>query len=214
MARKLSTREATLLAVLGLAAAVALYVAMGAKDTPGGSLRAKALDAGKKQGETAQDKPPVVHTELLAVGIESFDPSGRDLFKYAPRPPSPREIRRAREEAERRRRDAEIAAKRAAEDEARRRVEEEARARELALHPLPPPPPTPPSVTFRYLGYLGPKDAKVAIFEDGKDLLLARKGEIVKEQFRVVEIKWETVVVGFVKPEFKGQTRELAMMRK
>jgi len=27
-------------------------------------------------------------------------------------------------------------------------------------------------------------------------------------------VKWESVVMGFVKPEFKGQTRELTMAHK
>ena len=66
---------------------------------------------------------------------------------------------------------------------------------------------------LRYLGYLGPKDDRIAVFEDGTELLVARRGEIVKQQFRVLEVKWETVVMGYVKPEFKGQTREIAMLR-
>ncbi len=142
--------------------------------------------------------------DLLAARAEAYDANGRDLFKYSQRPPSAEEVRRSREEAARRQKEMEEANQRAALAAARWQQEEKERVKEAVLHPQPPPPPAPPPIDLRYLGYLGPKDDRIAVFEDGKNLLVARKGEVVKDQFRVVEVKWETVVLGFVRAEFKG----------
>jgi len=35
----------------------------------------------------------------------------------------------------------------------------------------------------------------------------------VKKEFRVDEIKYESVVISYVNPTFKGQVRELPLMR-
>ncbi len=210
MARRLSVREGVL---LGFLAVVALgYVWYEAK-APGPARRGAGAGADRKT-EGSPPAPPRVRMDLLARQAESYDGAGRDLFQYAQRPPSAAEVRRLREEAERRRKEIEEAQRRAAEEAERRRKEQEEAAKVAALHPAPPPPPQPPSITLRYLGYIGPKDDRIVVFEDGKEMILARKGEVVKGQFRVVDVKWESVVMGFVRPEFKGQTRELTMARK
>lgn len=213
MARKLSRREAGLLTVLVAALLAYLWYLSGS------GPKTPASKAVSKQGTVAQkkasDRPPVVRMDLLTAKVEEYDPGGRDLFKYAPRPPSEAEVRRLREEAERRRRAAEEEAKRAALEEERRRTEQEAQAREAALRPPgPPPPPTPPPITLRFIGSMGAKDRRIAVLEDGKELLLAHAGEVVKGQYRVVDVRHDTVVMGFVRPEFKGQTRELPMVGK
>ncbi|MBZ5640621.1 MAG: hypothetical protein LAO51_17935 [Acidobacteriia bacterium] len=208
MARKLSAREGVLLGVLAAAGIGYMWLTSG----PDQAGRAgTARDAGAKKGNISAQRPPVVRMDLLTAKTEKYDDQGRDLFKYSQRPPSAAEIRRLREEAARRQKEMEEANKRAAEEAALRLQEAQAKAKEAVLHPQPPPPPTPPSIDLRYLGYLGPKDNRIAVFEDGKDLLVARKGEVVKGLFRVVDVKWETVVMGFVQPEFKGQTQEIAM---
>jgi hypothetical protein len=69
--------------------------------------------------------------------------------------------------------------------------------------------PKPPAINFTYLGYLGPKNGKIAVFEDGNQVMLARAGDVVKDQFRVVEFGFEAVVMGYVDERFKDQTSEL-----
>jgi hypothetical protein len=208
MARKLSSREGILLGALAAAAIGYFWMTSGpvARGLPGATKSA----AGKKGGG-APSRPPVVRMDLLAAKTETYDDQGRDLFKYSQRPPSAAEIRRLREEAARRQKEMEEANKRAVEEAERRQKETQEKAKEIALHPPPPPPPTPPSIDLRYLGYLGPKDNRIAVFEDGKELLVAREGEVVKGQFRLLDVKWDTVVMGFVKPEFKGMVQEIAM---
>ncbi len=210
MARKVSMREGVLLGVL--AAAMLAYFWYSSKPAPSARSAAGRSASATKEKEDAV-RAPVVRMDLLASQSAAYDERGRDLFKYSQRPPSAAEVRRLREEAARRQKEMEEANRRAAEDAARRQKEAEVQAKELALHPPPPAPPTPPAINLRYLGYLGPKDNRIAVFEDGKDLLVARKGDVVKSQFKVVDVKWDTVVMGFVKPEFKGITQELAMMR-
>ncbi len=210
MARKVSAREGILLGVL--AAATLVYFWISSKPEP--VLRSTAAKgASAKKGKDDPFHSPVVRMDLLASRAEPYDERGRDLFKYSQRPPSAAEVRRLREEAARRQKEMEEANRRAAEEAVRRQKEAEERAKEIALHPPPPPPPTPPPINLRYLGYLGPKDNRIAVFEDGKELIVARKGEVVKAQFKVVDVKWDTVVMGFVNPQFKGMTQEIAMTR-
>ncbi len=210
MARKVSAREGVLLGVL--AAATLVYFWVTGKPEPVMRSAASRSAAAKKEKEDAL-RAPVVRMDLLASQSVPYDERGRDLFKYSQRPPSAAEVRRLREEAARRQKEMEEANRRAAEEAARRQKQAEEQAKEAVLHPQPPPPPTPPAINMRYLGYLGPKDNRIAVFEDGKDLIVARKGDVLKGQFKVVDVKWDTVVMGFVKAEFKGMTQEIAMAR-
>jgi hypothetical protein len=210
MARKMSVREGVLLGVLALAGLTYFWVTSG--PDAGGRSGGTGGGTGQK-GKSDGSNPPVVRMDLLAARAESYDEKGRDLFKYSQRPPSAEEIRRLREEAARRQKEMEEANRRAVEEAQRQQKENEERVRQIALNPPPPPPPMPPAITMRYLGYLGPKEGRIAVFEDGGEMLVARKGEVVKGQFKVVDVKWDTVVMGFVKPEFKGMTQELAMTR-
>jgi hypothetical protein len=205
MARKLSKREVGLLSFLTVAAVSYLVYVWLQQGSIG-----RRVDGTAEEKKTAVSKepPPVVRMDLLARPVDPYDGSGRDLFQYSQRPPSAEEIRRLKEEAERRRKEAEEAAKRAAIDAAERQKQQEVAAREAVLHP---PPPQPPAINLRYLGVIGPKDDKIVVFEDAGQLLLARRGEVVKDQFRIVDVKWQSVIMGFVRPEFKGQTRELTM---
>ena len=71
--------------------------------------------------------------------------------------------------------------------------------------------PQPPGIPLKFIGYLGPKDDRIAVFEDGKELYIAQAGEVVQEQFRVVEIRFETVVMGYTDEKWAGRTRELTL---
>jgi len=204
--RKLTRRETVLLSAVALAALIYLgYVSERTMSSRSAEL------IGAEIGELLADTAPVVPMDLLAHGGEDYDRNGRDLFKYSKRPPTAEEL-----EAERLRREAELRARREAEE--RRRAAAEA-AREAAANRPPPPPPTPaekqpPRIPFQYIGYLGPKNDRIAVFQEGEELLLARTGEPLQDLFRVVDIRYESVVMGFTDPEFESRTRELPMKGK
>lgn len=213
MARALTPRERNLALVLILLGVVAMWSVFRPDEEARQAAQAKR-EAQRRREPGAEDAPRV-RMDLLARSSEDVAESARDLFKYAPRPPSRAEVARLKREAEEARRQAEIERKRQEEMAkiAAIQAQKEAEARAL-LPPPPPPPPTPPSINFQYLGYLGPKDGKIAVFMDGQDMVLARVGEVLKREFKVVDIKYDTVVMGYVKKEFQSQTRELPITRR
>jgi hypothetical protein len=62
------------------------------------------------------------------------------------------------------------------------------------------------------LGFVGPPTARIAAFEENNTTFVAKAGEVVKTEFRIDEIKYESVVISYVNPRFKGQVRELPLM--
>ena len=63
---------------------------------------------------------------------------------------------------------------------------------------LPPAGPQPPALELTYLGWFGPKTRPIAAFTDGENLFVARRGEVLADHFRVLDIGLESVDVGFV----------------
>jgi len=204
--RKLTRRESILLGAVALAAIAYLsYVSERAMSSRSAEL------AGAEVGDLLADTAPVVPMGLLASAVDDYDRAGRDLFKYSKRPPTAEEL-----EAERLRR---LAALKAQEEAARKRRQAD-EARQEAAANRPPPPPSrpvekqPPRIPFQYIGYLGPKNDRIAVFQEGEALLLARRGEPLQDLFTVVDIRYESVVMGFTDPEFESRTRELPMKGK
>jgi hypothetical protein len=198
MLKRLSTRERVLLVVLVLAAVLVLWYLTG-RDGPGGG------GGQEGQGEqAAAERAPMVRMDLLAGLSEAFDVGGRDLFKYSKRPPTAAELaamNRQREEA----------------IEARKKAAEA--RKKAANRPKPPPEPRDtrprtPRITFQYLGNIGPKDDRIAVFADGDEIMVARVGEVVRKEFKVVEIDYQSVVMGFTRPEFADRTESLTMANK
>ena len=211
MARGLSRREGLLIAFLSVVAAFWLWRAWG-PSAP--EATATAQRRGQAKREAAVGKAPVVHMELLDKVVVKYDAGGRDLFKYAVRPPSWAQVKQMRAAAA-----AAAKAQREAEERARlaelqRQKEEAERQAYLAAHPVPPPPPQPPTISFKFLGFVGPPNGRIAAFEENDTTFVATTGEIVKKEFRIDEIKYESVVISFVNPKFKGQVRELPLMRR
>jgi hypothetical protein len=185
--RKLTTREKVLLALLGVGAVIALF-----------ALQGDGLGLGDDDDDPVVEgpdgDPPVVRMDLLAREAADFDPAGRNLFDYykppkpAPPPAPPPPPRKPPPRVER---------------------------------PKPPPraepvqrAPTPPFPRFKYLGYLGPKSRRIAVFEpeDGEgDLMLAAVGDVVEEEFRLKEFRFESVIFGYEDEQFKDRTTELSM---
>jgi len=60
------------------------------------------------------------------------------------------------------------------------------------------PKPLPPQVDFFYLGSFGPSGRKIGVFSDEQAVYNARVGDVIKEQFVLVNIGYESVDIGFV----------------
>ena len=209
MARALTKRERNLLALLALGAGIWMWYSWGGDDAP--TVAAKKAESAKNA--LVMGKVPLVHMEQLDKTEAKYDAHGRDLFKYATRPPSWAEVKRMKAElaaAQKAQREQEEAARKAAEEAAKRA--EEARLYALA-HPVPPPKPQPPPVNFRYIGFVGPPKDRVAAFDLNNETFVAKAGEVVRKDYRIDEIRYESVLISFVNPEFKGQTRELPLSR-
>ena len=84
-----------------------------------------------------------------------------------------------------------------------------------ALEPPPPPPPTPPAVNFSFVGYIGPPEARIGVFNvrtpDGDELRLAGEGEIIAERFRITRIGFEEVEIGYTDEQFAKERKVLPM---
>ena len=210
MARSLTRREGLLVAGVALAAAFWLWRSWGTTDAPVEAAAAARRAEGKR--ELTAGKVPVVHMELLDKAVVHYDPAGRDLFKYSLRPPSMAQVKQMKEAAAAAAKAQKEAEERARIAEAQRQKEEEERRVYLVAHPAPPPPPQPPTITFKFLGFVGPPTARIAALEENETTFVARVGEIVKKDFRIDEVKYESVVISFVDPRFKGQVRELPLV--
>lgn len=46
-----------------------------------------------------------------------------------------------------------------------------------------------------FIGYIGPPDDEIAIFRDGKTFVYAKRGEVLKEKFVIVDIGYESVEI-------------------
>lgn len=188
MARQLNTREYVLVAVLVAATGIAWYTMSGTD----GSRRASD-EAG---GGASVGQAPVVEIARLAGGSEDYDQNGRNLFKYytPPPPPRPKVERKVVTPPPKPKR------------EAPRVVKSPTPARAAT--------PQPPRIPFQYIGFMGPKNGKIAVFSEGEEILVAQAGDLVREQFRVVEFKYEAVVMGYVDERFKDKTTELKQQRR
>jgi len=72
----------------------------------------------------------------------------------------------------------------------------------MFVGPMQPPPPTPtpmpPPINFKFIGTFGPKDHPVAVLVLNDQLVNARAGDVVFEQFILRRIGFESVDIGFV----------------
>ena len=155
--------------------------------------------------------------ELLAANRPAYDPQGRNIFQFGSLPPPPAPTIDP--------------AQQAAIDEARRRAEEARRlAMERAKAPppqqtapvapprqtAPPPPaepakPIPPPINYKFIGYLGPPQNKIAVLHDGTDMVFVRSGDELEGKFRVLDIGYESIKFGFLDPQFEQESRTLPM---
>ena len=163
-------------------------------------------------------KLPGVNWAALSAPRPAYDPSGRNIFTWGVIPvPTPPPLTAAEKAAiEKARQDSE-AARLAAEKLAREAAEKAAadaeaqRVAQANLPPPPPPKPLPPPINYKFIGYVGPSENKIAILHDGSDILFVRQGEKVGGQFKILEIGYESIKFGYVDPKFKGETTTLPM---
>lgn len=147
-----------------------------------------------------------------------YDPSGRNIFQFGVIPPPPPPKLTPQEQA------AIAEAQRRAEEERQRQIElqrqQEAQRQQetqrqleiqASLPPPPPPKPQPPPIAYKFIGYIGPPEAKIAVLHDGTDMVFARQGEVIGKGFRILEIGYESIKFGYTDAQFKGETTTLPM---
>ena len=187
--RKLTSREKVLLMLVAVMTIVGLIYGRGGNFVGGGGRA--AIPEAKDYGNA-----PVVEIARLSHEPESYDPNARNLFTYYTPPPKPRPKPKPIERPK---------------AETRKVVPQPTRP----VNTTPPKPkePTPPRPNFKYIGFLGPKENKIAVLEKGDEVVLAQMGEIVDEQFLIAGFEYETLVIGYTSERFKEKTTELPMKR-
>jgi hypothetical protein len=185
MKRRLTTREKVMIGVLAVASIVMYRMMAGDGIGFGGAAPnpVEARDFGKA---------PEVRMDMLSRAAAEFDEKGRNLFAYyvPPRKAAPQPIKR-----------------------------EIPQPPPVKRDPKPPPPPplplkpTAPLPGFEYLGYLGPKDARIAVFEQGSEdgVLLARVGDVLEKRFQLLGFTHDSVRLGYTEDQWQGRTTELQM---
>jgi hypothetical protein len=152
----------------------------------------------------------------------SYDPNGRNIFQFGVIPPPPppvltpqeqAAIRKAQQQAAEERAKQEALLKQQQEEAARQaQAQQAAQAKAQANLPPPPPPkPQPPPIPYKFIGYIGPVENKVAVLHDGTDLIFVRRGDELPKGIKVLEIGYESIKFGFTDPQFKDESRTLPM---
>ncbi|TDI45331.1 MAG: hypothetical protein E2P01_11030 [Acidobacteria bacterium] len=186
--RKLTSREKFLLVVVvGLGVLGWMYGRDGG--LAGVGVKAKEL------AELKYGAPPVVQLARLERTAVAYDSKARNLFSYftPPRPARP------------------PAPKVSPSKPVQRRSLPPPVAKSTVTRPAPEP--RPPHPSFRYIGFLGPKDNKIAVLERGDEVLLAGIGEVIEEQYKVVDFKYEMLIIGYTAEKWADKTTELPMKR-
>ncbi len=201
--------------------ALLIYLFGPALSTPDELLSESDRSSPTVSGVNAVLDGPDVDLALLTQQPGDYKGQGRNLFDYgriAPPLPTQEELEAARLEALRLKRLAE--AKRESEDAKRARMRQEALDRQKKLaetrkpissQPPAPAKPKPPNFPYQFIGVIGPAEAKIAIFVDDKDFLMAQEGETLKEDFRIVKIGYDTLQIGYTDPQFEEESRILQM---
>jgi len=158
----------------------------------------------------------------LSTPRPTYDPNGRNIFQFGVIPPPPPPVlSKAEQEAIKKAQEA-AAAERAKQEElvrqqqaalAAQQQQAAEKAAEVARNTPPPPPPKPqpPPIPYKFIGYIGPADNKVAVLHDGTDILMVRRGEELPHGIKVLEIGYESIKFGFTDPQFKDESRTLPM---
>ena len=215
----MARRREIILGVLMVGLAVVLWMNL-AGDRPGG---APSASRGITPGGADISSVRVHETAwaLLTAPRPAYDPAGRNIFQFAAvPPPPPPKLTAAEEEAIR-------AARLRAEEERRRqealRREQQQAQQQQQRQAQPPPPvqvdftppppvkPKPPPIEYKFIGYIGPPQNKIAVLHDGEDLVFARMGEELDKGVRILEIGYESIKFGYTDPRFSEDSQTLPM---
>jgi hypothetical protein len=175
-------------------------------------------------GQLSSVKLPSVLLDRLQESRASYDPSQRNIFRYGnipPPPPSPEELAQI-EEVKRQAEQARLAAIQAEQvRQAQLQAQQQAQAAQppidpatglpVGVTPPPPPRPTPPAITLRYSGVLGSTTSRMAVLYSGEDVILAHVGDTVEKQFKVLDIGYDWIKIGYVDPQFAQEYQKLRM---
>lgn len=172
------TNRERLLAGVGVIAAAALWLSF------------RALPEYARPARTAPEirdlgDPPYVLMGLLDLGATPLAGTGRDLFAY--RKP-------ARAEPLPTVHTAALA---------------EVRTADVQRRPVADPPlvdARPPWPKFKYVGFVGPRDRRIAVFDEGGEVLLAQVGDVIAGQYEVVRFDYEAILLAIVGGPFDGRT--------
>ena len=216
MSPLLERRKEIVLGVLLVGFAVLLWHELGGPADGGRAVAARPGLASRVDAAGLKLFP--VEWSSLSAVRPAYDPAGRNIFQFGVIPPPPPPKLTPQEEAAIRE------AQRKAEEERQRQAEllrAQQQAQQQALlqqqqtqanQPPPPPPrPQPPSIPYKFIGYIGPPENKIAVLYDGTDLVFASEGDEIGKGFRVLAIGYESIKFGYTDPRFKGDSQTLPM---
>jgi len=222
-------RELVLAGVLLAVVVVFFYLRVGAPGPGKGEgdpvlVTSSPPSVAKTLSRLSSVKLPGVMLDRLGENLARYDPTQRNIFRYGnipPPPPSPEELARveaARQAAEQARQAAIVAEE---QRQAQLLAQQQAQAAQPPVDPAtglpvgtpppPPPRPAPPAITLRYSGFLGSNENRMAVLYSGEDLILARLGDTVDKQFKVLDIGYDWVKIGYLDPQFTDQYQKLRM---
>lgn len=217
----LAKRREVMLGLMLVLLTVALWKNLGGLSGGGGAGDAGVPGRGARP-ELGGLKLYAIDWAALDAPRPAYDPNGRNIFQFGVLPPPPppvlspaeqEAIRKAQKQAaEERERQQELM--RQQQEEQARRNQEQAEATRIAQANTPPPPPPkpqPPPITYKFIGYIGPMNAKVAVLYDGAETLFVRQGEELPKGIKVLDIGYESIKFGFTDPQFKDESRTLPM---
>jgi hypothetical protein len=221
MIEALLKKKELLLGVLVVVMAAVMWHAFGDFFMGGSSADALAPGRGQRP-DLAGLRLADIDWAALDAPRPSYDANGRNIFQFGVIPPPPppplteaekAAIAKAQKEAAEARAKAEaemLAAQQAAAAQAQKAAVEQAEIQKN-MPPPPPPKPQPPPIPYKFIGYIGPADNKVAILHDGTDVLFVRRGETLPKGIKVLEVGYESIKFGFTDPQFKDQSQTLPM---
>jgi hypothetical protein len=156
--------------------------------SPFGGSSGGAVGRGGR-GAAADPAVEVAEFDLASLALERavYSP-GRDPFSYGavPPPPAPEPTPAQLKAAERR-----------AQERAAGGSDGEGRGRQ-GRGAAGPPRPRAPEVNVQYLGSFGPPQDRIAVFLDGEEIINAKVGDVLKGQFILQGIGFESADLGFV----------------
>ncbi len=192
MKRKLKQSEIFLIVILAAVVLGLIYTNFGDGFTEND-------DAKQKAEKEDQLVAPVVLLADLDISNVPIGDRNRDLFSYGVRP----QRQKVMDANQERIRNAQIEAE-------KRKTERKKTPPPIRTAP-PPRVAQAPKPSFTFIGIVGNKDSKIAVFEEGQTVMIANIGEVIKEPFLLKKVGFESVVIGYTDERYKNKTTELKM---